>query len=211
MPSVLKEEFITLLKERRTDRIAGLVAEKKGNLRYLSRLLFHPEDLVRWRAIEAMGEVAFRLAGDDPEAVRNMLRNLLWSINEESGGIGWCAPHCIGEIIHRCPDIFGEFAPIVLSFTDEEMLKRGVVWAAGRIAQARPGLVTEEVPRLIGFLEDPDPVVRGYTLRYLGFVGYRPDFGLHAGLINDFGEVPVYENGDLSIYTVAGLAGNLIK
>lgn len=44
---------------------------------------------MRWRAIEGMGAVAHRMAGEDPEAVRNILRNLLWTINEESGGIGW--------------------------------------------------------------------------------------------------------------------------
>ncbi|MFZ5646160.1 MAG: DVU0298 family protein [Bacillota bacterium] len=211
MSKALKEEFVALLKERRIDRIAGLVAEKRGNLRYLSRLLYHQEDLVRWRAIEAMGEVADRLADDDPEGVRIILRNLLWSINEESGGIGWSAPHCIGEIVHRRPDMFGEFASIVLYFTDEEMLKRGVLWAAARIAQSRPELVSEEVPRLTGFLEDPDPVVRGYTLRFLAFMGERLDFDHYSGLLNDTGEVPVYENGELKVTTVADLAARLAK
>lgn len=211
MTSALKEEFLALLKEGKIDRVAGLVTRKRGSIRYLSRLLYHPEELVRWRAIEAMGEVAHGLADNDPEGVRIILRNLLWSINEESGGIGWSSPQCIGEIVHRRPDMFGEFASIVLSFTDEEMLKKGVVWAAGRIAQARPELVLEEVPRLMGFLGDPDPAVRGYTLRYLRFVGEKPDFDLYPGLLRDPGEVPLYENRELKTVTVAQLAAGMVQ
>jgi len=201
-----KEKFLALLKEGQTDGLADLVALRKGSLRYLYRLLYHPEELTRWRAIEAMGLVAQRLAGEDPEAVRNLIRNLLWTINEESGGIGWSAPHCIGEIVHRLPDMFGEFASIIISFADEQMLRRGVLWAAGRIAQARPGLVREEVPRLMTFLDDPDPVVRGYTLNFLYFVGEMPNLDLYTKLKDDSGEVPLYENGAVRETTVARLA-----
>jgi len=201
-----KEQFLTLLKEGKTNLLADLVALRKGSLRYLNRLLYHPEDLVRWRAVEAMGLVAQRLAGEEPEAVRNIIRNLLWTINEESGGIGWSSPHCLGEIIYRLPDMFGEFASIIISFVDEQMLRRGVAWAAGRIAQARPGLVREEAPRLMVFLGDPDPVVRGYTLRFLYIIGEKPDFGIYPGLKDDPGVVPLYENGSLRETTVAHLA-----
>jgi len=204
-----KEQFLTLLKEGKTDLLADLVAHRKGSLRYLNRLLYHPEDLVRWRAVEAMGLVAQRLAGEDPEAVRNIIRNLLWTINEESGGIGWSAPHCIGEIIHRLPDMFGEFASILISNVDEQMLRRGVVWAAGRIAEARPGLVREAAPRLMSFLGDPDPVVRGYTLRFLCIIGEKPDFGLYPQLKDDCGGVPLYENGVVRETTVARLAARI--
>ena len=207
----LKEKVIFLLRERKLEELAGLVAGKRSNLRYLNRLLYDLDDLLRWRAVEGMGAVADRLAGEDPEAVRIILRTLLWTINEESGGIGWSAPECIGEIIYRRPEMFGEFASIVLSFAGEQMLRRGVVWAAGRIAQARPELVREAVPGFTAFLDDPDPVVRGYTLRFLSIMGEKPDFERHRHLLADRSVVPVYENGALKEATVAGLAAGLLK
>lgn len=206
-----KKIIVSLLEERQFGLLAELIARKRGHLRYLNRLLYETGGLLRWRAVEGMGAVAQRLAAEDPEAVRNIIRNLLWTINDESGGIGWSAPECIGEIIHRCPEMFGEFAPIVLSFIDEKMLRRGVLWAAGRIALARPGLIREEVPDLNRFLDDPDPAVRGYTLRLLDILGEKPDFGRYSHLLEDRGTVPVYENGLLKEVTVAGLAAGLFR
>lgn len=211
MSQASREKVIALLEERKFDELAELVVQKRGTLRYLNRLLYDTAALLRWRAIEGMGLVADRLAGEDPEAVRIVLRNLLWSINDESGGIGWSAPECIGEIIYRRPEMFEEFASIILSYADEEMLRRGVVWAAGRIAQARPDLVREAVPELIVFLDDPDPVVRGYTLRLLDILGERPDSDRHRHLLEDRSAVSVYENGELKEVAVADLAARLVS
>jgi len=204
--AISKEGVIALLEERRLEELAGLVAQKKGILRYLNRLLFERDTLLRWRAVEAMGAVADRLAGENPEAVRVMLRSLLWSINDESGGIGWSAPECIGEIIYRRPGLFGEFASIIISHAEEEMLRRGVLWAAGRIAQAGPGLVREEVKDLAGYLDDPDPAVRGYTIRFLSIMGERPEPARHRPLLEDGARVPLYEDGRLYEVRVAKLA-----
>lgn len=208
MSRTVKDQVITLLQERKLSELAGLVALKRGTLRYLTRLLYETGGTLRWRAIEGMGVVADRLAGDDPEAVRLILRNLLWSINDESGGIGWSAPECMGEIIYRRPEMFKEFASIVLSFADEEMLRRGVLWAAGRIAQADLELVREEIPGLASFLDDPDPVVRGYTLRLMAIAGIKPELELYRRLLEDPGAVPVYENGEVKEITVAALAAS---
>lgn len=204
-----KREIVALLEGRNYSELADLVARRRGSLRYLNRLLYDPVSLIRWRAVEGMGVVAYRLAGESPEAVRDIIRNQLWSINDESGGIGWSAPECVGEIIYRLPDMFSEFASIVLSSADEKMLRRGVLWAAGRIAQASPGLVREDLPALAAYLDDPDPVVRGYTLRLMGIMGEDPDFEHHPHLLHDQSPVPVYENGQVREITIAQLASGL--
>lgn len=209
MTRVSKDNVTALLEERKFNELAELVVQKRSTLRYLNRLLYDPVALIRWRAIEGMGVVADRLAGEDPEAVRIILRNLLWSINDESGGIGWSAPECIGEIIYRRPELFPEFASIILSYADEEMLRRGVVWAAGRIAQARPDLVREALPGMTAFLADPDPVVRGYTLRLLIIMGESLDLTRYRHLLEDRSAVPVYEKGELQEVTVTDLAARL--
>jgi HEAT repeat protein len=205
----IREEFVAFLKDRNLSELAERVSRNRGTIRYLNRLLYDLDGLVRWRAIEAMGAVADRLAQDNPEAVRVILRNLLWSINDESGGIGWSAPEAIGEIIYRQPERFEEFASIILSFTDEPVLRRGVLWAAGRMAEARPGLVLEALPGLTSFLNDSDPVLRGYTLRLLAAVGERLDPVCYRHLLEDRSPVPVYEDGELKKVTVAELAGRL--
>jgi len=204
--AITKEGVIALLEERRLEELAQLVAQKKSVLRYLNRLLSERESLLRWRAIEAMGEVAHRLAGENPEAVRVILRSLLWSINDESGGIGWSAPECIGEIIYRRSRLFGEFASIIIAHAEEEMLRRGVLWAAWRISQAEPGLLREEVKGLAEYLDDPQPAVRGYTIGFLDIMGERPNPARHLSLLEDGANVPLYEDGRLYQVSVSELA-----
>ncbi|MBF7083951.1 HEAT repeat domain-containing protein [Desulfallas sp. Bu1-1] len=211
MSQSLKERVAALIRERKFDELAELIARERKIMRYLYRLLYSTEGIMRWRAIEGMGVVARRLAQEDPDAVRNIIRSLFWSINDESGGIGWSAPESIGEIIYHLPAMFGEFASIILSYSDEQMLRRGVVWAAGRIAQAAPDLVRQFIPEFTAFLDDPDPVVRGYILRFLYFAGNGIDLGCHRNLLQDFSPVPVYENGELKETTVAGLAACLVN
>ncbi|MCL6634858.1 MAG: patatin-like phospholipase family protein [Peptococcaceae bacterium] len=58
----IKDEIRALLAEGRVDEAAGLAVRKRSNIRYLNRLLYHPDELVRRRAIEGMGAVADRLA-----------------------------------------------------------------------------------------------------------------------------------------------------
>jgi hypothetical protein len=46
-----------------------------------------------------MGEVMAHLADKDMESARVIMRRLMWSLNDESGGIGWGAPEAMGEIV----------------------------------------------------------------------------------------------------------------
>ena len=201
-----KQKVIVLLQERQFNELAELVVKKRGLLQYLQRLLYNRGELICWRAIEGFGWGADKLAEEDPEFVRDMLRRQMWSANDESGGIGWSAPEVMAEIIYHRPQMFEEFASIVISFLDELMLRQGVLWAAGRMAQARPELVLWAVPELSCLVDDPDPVVRGYTLRFLGIIEEKIDPAKLKVLAGDRSRVPVYENGELSETTVGRLA-----
>lgn len=209
MAESAKEEIISLLENQKFGDLADLVARKRGSIRYLNRLLSNPAGLLRWRAVEAMGHVADRLADEDPEAVRIILRNLFWTINEESGGIGWSSAECIGEIISRRPECFREYVSIILSFIDEAMLRRGVLWAARSIARVLPGLVRESLPDPSIYLDDRDPVVRGYSLLLMEVLEETLDTGRHGRLLEDRSPVPVYGEGLLKEVTVAELAARI--
>lgn len=209
-PQSMKEAVITLLEEQKFDELAELMVRQRSSLRYLRRLLCYP-GLLRWRAIEGIGAVADRLADDDPEAVRVILRTLLWTINEESGGIGWGAPESMGEIIYRRPHMFEEFASVVLCNVEEQMLRPGVMWAAVRIAEKRPDLVRWAMPEYKSYLGDPDPVVRGYALLLCENLGELPEASDYDALLNDHSMVPVYEKGELKGVAVSELAARLIN
>jgi hypothetical protein len=79
----------------------------------LFSLLLDREELVRWRAVTAFGRAVARLAegraqGEGLEAARNILRQCMWRMNEESGGLGWGIPEAMGETLARQERLAGE-------------------------------------------------------------------------------------------------------
>ncbi|MFH1155381.1 MAG: hypothetical protein V1793_16350 [Pseudomonadota bacterium] len=100
------------------------------------------------RAVRAMGKVVSAMADTHVESARIVMRRLMWSLNDESGGIGWGAPEAMGEIMAMNETLAGEYANILLSYVDEkgnyleyEPLRRGAVQGIRRLAKARPHLV----------------------------------------------------------------------
>src|SRR5512143_1934352 len=81
------------------DAVVSLVQKNKKALSLLIRMAYDKETLVGWRAIQAVGRIANVLVKTEPEFLRIAVRRLLWSLSDESGGIGWASPELLGEIV----------------------------------------------------------------------------------------------------------------
>ena len=139
-------------------------ASQPGAWTTLQSLLFDPDDLLRWRAVEVAGRVAAARAREDVEAAREMVRSTLWLMNDESGGILWAGPQVVGAVLAHVPGLCGEFLDVLASFLDEEPFRTGTRWALWRVALARPAAVAAAAGRaLAASLADPDPGVRGHA------------------------------------------------
>lgn len=202
-------EVLKMLEERDWD---SLVARARGDRRLLSLLLpftYQPEGLLRWRAVEAMGLAAGEVAQRDSEFVRGVLRRLHWSLSDESGGIGWSAPEALGEIVAARPDLFADYAPIVVSLfetLEEEYFRPGILWGIGRIAGRAPALVGKAYPTVAACLTDQDARVRGLAAWCLGHIGLSTAAELLAPLLADVTPLEVYKEGLLHPTTVGELA-----
>lgn len=111
----------------------------------LFSFLCDADEIVRWRAVTAFGEVVSRLAEQDVESARVIVRRLIWNLNDESGGIGWGAPEAMGEIMARHGGMAAEYFQILLAyiredgnFLEHEPLQAGVLWGLARVAEIRP-------------------------------------------------------------------------
>lgn len=142
----------------------------------------------RWRAVALLGPIAANLAASDTEAGREVVRRLRWSLNEESGAMGWGAAEAFGEILHHSPPLAAEFAGLLISYLapcanrlDHPALLAGAVWGLGRLAEARPDLAgqCDAGAYLAELLDHPDPEVAGRAAWALGLLG-RP--AARAGL-----------------------------
>jgi hypothetical protein len=177
----------------------------------------HRDDLVRWRAITAAGALVARLAEADMEAARVIVRRLMWSLNDESGGIGWGAPEAMGEIMARHPRLAREYACILVSYLNEAgnylelpALQSGALWGVGRLALARGELLTEVPPLLPPFLESRLPAHRGLAAWITGRLRATALKPLLSPLIGDTMRFEFYDGRELIPRSVNQMAANAL-
>jgi hypothetical protein len=167
-----REKVLGLLKERDLFGLLAWARSHRGAFRTLNTFTFDRDDLIRWRAIEALGKVAGEKAKDDPHGVRDWIRRLLWSMNDESGATGWHAPEVIGEILANVPALIPEYGGLLAHYFREEPFERGSCWAAARAATVDPSPFEKIREELAASLKSPDPVMRTWAFVALNAMGH---------------------------------------
>lgn len=211
----LKKKIYSLLVQN--DFTGGLEAIRRYPARQVVNPLFSfilsGDELVKWRAVTAMGAVVADLAENDMESARIVMRRLIWNLNDESGGIGWGSPEAMGEIMARHHGLAAEYTKILVSyirpdgnFIEHKLLQRGVLWGLGRLARARPQLVNEAAEFLRPYLESDDPALRGLAARTAAAIGGESTAPLLKRLLNDETTVNTFLTGRLVACPVSRLA-----
>jgi HEAT repeat protein len=158
-----REAVRRLLDEFDPGAIDRRAAGEPAAARALQSFLFDEEELVRWRAVEAMGRAAAVRARSGLEPARQILRRTLWLMNDESGGLLWHGPQVLAAVMANVPALCDEFGPILGSFLEEEPFREGTRWAFWRLAPSRPEMVLAVVEELEASLGDASPAVRGHA------------------------------------------------
>lgn len=212
-----KNSLRDLLDRRALAEIGELAARRRRTLGSLISLTYDADPETRWRAIEALGSAAARVAQDDPAPARECIRRLFWLITEESGGICWHAPEAMAEIVHRAPHLFSEFAPVVMSLLNEmaeediQHFRPGVLWAIGRLGMLNAEHIDDVMPSIVAALGHADPQVRGMAVWCLGQVGKAHVLAGRPDLLTDEGTVAFYSDGQLQPTSVGHLAKDALR
>jgi len=205
-----RREVISFLLERDFDGLQRLEREKGGVFRVLRGLGYDPEELIFWRACEAMGPFSRQKASEGPELVRGMVRRLIWSLSDESGDMAWNAPAMLTEMYLWNPDICQDIAPILVHL-DELIFRKSAVLAAARISEDHPEVVREVIPELKIEMENVDPETRAYAAWALGNLRAPEAIGRLKELTRDqAGPVKVYRCGELLRFRVCDLASEAL-
>jgi len=177
------------------------------------------DEEAKWSAVTLIGLLTAELALRDLESARVVLRTLIWSLTEESGGIPWGVPESMAEIM-ACHEILArEYAPILVSYAREdgrfleyEPLQRGLVWGIGRLAQVRPELLrAQDAGRyLLPYLGSGDATVRGRAAWALGWIGARGAAAKLEALLEDREEIWIYLDRELVTHRVGDLASQAL-
>jgi hypothetical protein len=154
------------------DAVVLLALKDRKTLSLLIRMAYDKETLVGWRAIKAVGRVAKVFVKTEHEFLRIAIRKLLWSLSDESGGIGWAAPELLGEIVSADPEGFADIIPLIAEVygIEEQTFRPGVMYALVRIAEVSPELVTDYQKIIIRSLVDKNPLIKIYTLELVGLL-----------------------------------------
>jgi len=147
------------------------------------------------------------------------MRRYLWSLNDESGGIGWGAPEAMAEAMYHNDRLCDEYLHMLISymrpdgplehqdgnFLELPELQRGLLWGIGRLAEKRAALLQEKevIPDLVAYLSSKDAAVRGLSARALGLLGAGDTVD---ALLDDHRSLRFYHDGETSVVTVSELA-----
>ena len=161
--------------------------EVKDILSPLFSFICSTDEQLKWRAVTSFGLVISSLADTNMEAARIVMRRFLWTLNDESGGIGWGAPESMGEIMCNSVRLCDEYSHMLISYMrgdGEELhqdgnylelplLQQGLLWGIGRLCQVFPERMKEsEIENdLIHYLHSEDMQVVGLALRCLFILG----------------------------------------
>ena len=216
----LKQKVLNLLKsgdlDHAIDQLSQLPARHVINP--LFSFLYHPDEQIKWQAVTAMGAIVSKLADEDLESARVIIRRLMWNLNDESGGIGWGSPEAMGEILACHEGLAREYSHVLISYTMEdwnylehEMLQRGLLWGIGRLAQVRPELLKEAEPHLLPYLESEDAQVRGLAVWVAGLLNIKETSQRLESMGEDHSIVQIYDRREIQERRIMDLAGEALS
>ncbi len=165
-----KAEFRKILLRRDFYELLKFGKSIRNPFRGLVSLLFDEDDLVQWRAIEAIGRVAAEIGSTDLEKVQNQIHHLFWMMNDESGALCRRGPETIAEILVNVPQFMPEYIQRLPSFLWEEPFEAGSRIAMHRVLSISPDMLSvfnPSIDDLIKSLEHRDELIRGYSLLLL--------------------------------------------
>jgi len=220
---VVKKEIFALLQKTEPNELVRYLASHPPHIviNALFMALCHPLETVRWHAVSAFGRLVPAMADKDPESARIVMRRLLWSLNDESGGIGWGAPEAMAEIMCRSSLLRQEYLHMLFSYIREDgeelfqdgnylelpLLQRGVLWGIGRIAQEhRAEMGGRAVGDIAAYLSSADHHVAGLAIWCLGLLGTATEVPRLAVFLNHPGEIRLFIDYSLRTVTLAELA-----
>ncbi len=220
----IKKHVLAMLEKNSLDEIYHFFEANPEHfvLNSLFGALCSPVESVRWSSVNSFGLVVPSMAARKIEGARVVMRRFLWSLNDESGGIGWGAPESLAEIMCHCDQLRHEYLHILISYMCEDgeehfqngnylelpMLQRGLLWGVGRLSQCHRDEMIEQniVENVSAYLSSLDLNVVGMAIWTLGLLNAQSDYEKIEAFLDKNNLVPIYRNSFLDKVEISSLA-----
>ena len=133
----VKGHVMELLQSADTTQLERYAVAQPLAVRFLLGRLWDPDPEIRQRAAAGIGAAA---AQHEPLG-RDVVRRLVWALNDEAATNGVYGLAAIGEIGARSPDLIEPFIGPVACYAWDDGLRSEIIRAMTRIAEAAPHLV----------------------------------------------------------------------
>jgi hypothetical protein len=193
----LKAQIDNLLRERNFESLVRLCEKERHAWQEVKYRLYSLDEVIRWSAIETTGKLMeYWWKKGDEEKVRVYIRTLFWSMNDESGGIGWSSPQTVAEIISNIPEIIDPYGSMMIAHCiDEPPLIKGCLWGIGRLGVLIADSVEFFKNQIFEIFNSQDPEIIGLACWAMG----RTKFILSKSYVekNIFidNQIKIYING----------------
>ncbi len=206
-----KREVAKAVRKEDLELLTEMALKDRLVLRKMQRLLYNADPEARWQAILMLGGVAGAIAQEDPAAVGDLLRRLLYAAND-SAAANWGTIETVGEIIRNQPGLYGSFVRHILGLLGDAPSRPAILWAIGRIGALYPKLVKNtSFFALFDLLGSEDATTRGYAVWALGQVGAFEAKGAIGRLQDDQDEFELFDGKTVRITTIGREATEAIN
>lgn len=197
MDKSIKQRVRDLLEQRDYARLLELCEKDRHFWKELRFSLYDIDERLRWSAIEAVAKYMRHLwQKGRREKVRDYIRNLFWSIMDESGGIGWSAPQTIAEIIVNIPELLDPYGSMMIAHTFEEPpLIKGGLWGIGRLGKLSAEAAEFFHDMVLAVFRSEDAETLGLAAWANGEVGFKPALPFIEKLLERKEKVQIYIKG----------------
>lgn len=216
----IKSEIFSVLENSTVDELENKlnVFPRIPLINSLFMALCDANECIKWHAVSSFGWLVPLMAEEDAESARVIMRRFLWTLNDESGGIGWGAPESMAQIMCRNDLLRAEYVHMLISymrgdgeellqdgnFLELPMLQRGLLWGVGMLCREFPQEMAARgvEPDLLTYLDSIDVEVKNLALWALSELGEKlsasaldtfrgSDEILRVYIEGDFFEIPL--------------------
>jgi hypothetical protein len=159
----LRERVMELLRTGQDAALESLVAQDRRTVRYVLGRLWDNNAGIRQRAASVLGSAACA----HPDLVEDVIRRLMWALNDESGTNGVYGVPALAEIGNRNPRLIAPFVGPMASLLWDEGLRSELLAALTRIAESAPELVAPFRNEVERFAETLEPDQRAHLMHLL--------------------------------------------